>query len=45
MVFWDVRDPQKTIIVSLEHEFYKKLIVEVADPPAVAALLQSALRR
>jgi hypothetical protein len=45
MVFWDVREPQKTIIVSLEHEFYKKLIVEVADPPAVAAMLQSALRQ
>jgi hypothetical protein len=45
MVFWDVRDPAKTIIVSLEHELYKKLIVEVADPQATAAVLQSALRR
>ena len=45
MVFWDVHDPAKTIIVSLEHELYKKLIVEVADPLATAAILQSALRR
>jgi hypothetical protein len=45
MVFWDVRDPDKTIIISLEHEFYKKLIVEVADPPATAAMLQAAARR
>src|SRR5439155_9530836 len=34
LVFWDVRDPAKTIIVSLDHERYKKLIVEVADPDA-----------
>jgi hypothetical protein len=45
MVFWDVRDPAKTIIISLEHEFYKKLIVEVADPAATAEMLQAALRR
>ena len=45
MVFWDVRDPAKTIIISLEHEFYKKLIIEVADPPGTAAMLQAALRR
>ena len=44
MVFWDVHDPAKTIIVSLEHEFYKKLIVEVADPSGTAAMLQSALK-
>jgi len=39
-VFWDVHDTTKTIIVSLEHERYKKLIVEVADPVAVAAMLK-----
>ena len=43
-VFWDVHDTTKTIIVSLEHERYKKLIVEVADPEAAAALLKSARR-
>jgi hypothetical protein len=45
MVFWDVHDPKKTIIISLEHEFYRKLILEVADPSATAAMLQAALRR
>jgi len=39
-VFWDVHDTTKTIIVSLEHERYKKLIVEVADPVAIAAMLK-----
>jgi hypothetical protein len=43
MVFWDVHDPKKTI--SLEHEFYRKLIIEVADPSATVAMLQAPLRR
>ena len=41
LVFWDVRDPARTIILSLAHERYKKLIVEVADPFATLALLQT----
>ncbi len=44
LVFWDVRDPAATIIVSLDHERYKKLIIEVNDPEAVAARLRAALR-
>jgi hypothetical protein len=43
LAFWDVRDPASTIIVSLDHEHYKKLIVEVADPVATAAMLREAL--
>ena len=43
LVFWDVYDPAKTIIVSLEHETYKKLIIEVADPAGVVAMLRSAV--
>ena len=42
LVFWDVRHPASTIIVSLDHERYRKLIVEVDDPPAVVARLQEA---
>ena len=44
-VFWDVRDPAKTVIVSMEHERYKHLIVEVADPAATVAQLLKALPR
>jgi hypothetical protein len=44
LVFWDVRDPAKTIVVSLDHERYKKLIIEVADPDEVATRLQTAMR-
>ena len=43
LVFWDVRDTARTIIVSLAHERYKKLVVEVADPVETAALLRKAI--
>ena len=33
LMFWDVRHPEQTIIVSLAHERYKKLIVEVENLP------------
>ena len=39
LVFWDVRHPERTVIVSLAHERYKKLIIEVADSLSVVALL------
>jgi len=45
LVFWDVRHPEHTIIVSLAHERYKKLILEVEDPLVVAAMLRDAIRR
>ena len=44
MVFWDVSSPESTIIVSLDHERYKKLIVEVADPQREVERLRSAIR-
>jgi hypothetical protein len=44
LVFWDVSEPANTIIVSLDHERYKKLIVEVADPEAVVKRLRADLR-
>jgi hypothetical protein len=44
-VFWDVSDPARTVIVSLEHERYKKLIVEVSDVAETVARLRAALHR
>jgi hypothetical protein len=44
LVFWDVRDFSKAIIVSLDHERYRKLIVEVANPHETVAALQEAAR-
>jgi hypothetical protein len=34
LVFWDVFDTARTVIVSLDHERYKKLIIEVPDVAA-----------
>ncbi|HEV7703183.1 MAG TPA: hypothetical protein VGO46_02780 [Gemmatimonadaceae bacterium] len=38
-VFWDVHNPERTIVLELDHEFYDKLIIEVADPEQAIALL------
>jgi hypothetical protein len=32
LVFWDVHEPKNTIVIDLDHERYKKLIIEVEDP-------------
>ena len=43
LVFWDVRHPESTIAIDLEHEHYDRLIIEVADPAAAVALIQKAI--
>ena len=45
LVFYDVHDPDRTIVLDLDHERYKKLIVEVQDPEKAAAAIQRALTR
>lgn len=42
VVFYDVHDPERTIVLELDHEHYKRLVVEVEDPAAVVAMLQRA---
>jgi hypothetical protein len=44
MVFWDVRDRQNAIVVDLEHENYRQLIIEVADPAAAVQTIESAIQ-
>jgi hypothetical protein len=38
-VFWDVHNPENTVVIDLHDERYNQLIVEVADPQAAAALM------
>src|SRR2546421_12173661 len=38
-VFWDVRHPENTIVVDLNHERFKKLIIEVEDPNAAVRMI------
>ncbi len=39
-VFWDVHNPERTIVLELDHEFYDQLIIEVPDPGKAVSLLQ-----
>lgn len=43
LIFWDVHNPNKTIVIDLEHERFSKLIIEVADPQAAVSLINNAI--
>jgi hypothetical protein len=43
-VFYDVHDPERTVVLDLNHEHYKRLVIEVEDPAATVSHLQSAIR-
>jgi hypothetical protein len=40
---YDVHDPERTVVLELEHETYRRLVVEVEDPAAVVATLEAAI--
>ena len=44
-VFWDIHHPALAVVLTLEHEFYQELVIEVADPDGFVAGLQAALGR
>jgi len=44
-VFWDVHNPDNTVVIELRDERYNQLIVEVADPAAAVALLGAVVPR
>jgi hypothetical protein len=39
-VFWDVHDPEKTLVIQLRDERYTRLVIEVEDPRATVAAIQ-----
>ena len=41
-VFYDVHEPERTIVLDLDHEHYKRLVIEVADPATAVAQLKAA---
>jgi hypothetical protein len=43
LVFWDVRHPEHTIVVELEHEHFEKLVIEVETPEAAVAMINEAI--
>ena len=42
-VFYDVHDPEHTIVLELNHEHYQRLVVEVEDPQGAVTLLEKAM--
>ena len=42
--FWDVHDPERAVTIDLAGEPYQRLVVEVADPPAVIDAVNAAVR-
>jgi hypothetical protein len=44
-VFWDVHNPDNTVVIELRDERYNQLVVEVEDPNAAVALMQSVVPR
>jgi hypothetical protein len=42
-VFWDVHNPENTVVIELKDERYNALIVEVADPKAAVELVKAGL--
>jgi hypothetical protein len=44
-VFYDVHDPERTIVLDLNHENYKRLVIEVEDPAATVTQIRAAVAR
>jgi hypothetical protein len=44
-VFWDVHNPDNTVVIELRDERYNELIVEVADPQTAVEMVKGALPR
>ena len=42
-VFWDMHNPERTVVIRLRDERYAKLVIEVDDPPATAAAIRGVL--
>lgn len=41
-IFWDVHNPENTVVIELHDERYNELIVEVADPAAAVETVKAA---
>jgi hypothetical protein len=44
-IFWDVHDPEGTVVIELAGHRYDQLIVQVQDPAAAVKLLEDAVQR
>jgi len=42
-IFWDVHDASKALVIDLDNEDYRRLIIEVDDPQATTDVIERAL--
>lgn len=42
-IFWDVHHGDNAVVIELQHDSFERLVVEVGDPYATVALIESAL--
>lgn len=40
ILFWDVKNKENVIVVELEHEHFKKLVIEVDNPAEAIAIIK-----
>ena len=43
--FFNVHDPEKTVVIGLRNERYAKLVIEVEDPPTTVTAIREAIGR
>jgi hypothetical protein len=43
-VFWDIHHPQEAVVLSLDHETYNELVIEVDDPAAFVREVEERIR-
>lgn len=44
-VFWDIHHPARAVVISLAHETYNELVIEVENPEIFVANLQKSIHR
>ncbi|HKR08308.1 MAG TPA: hypothetical protein VJS39_03885 [Gemmatimonadaceae bacterium] len=44
VVFYDVHDPERTLVIELDHEHYDRLVVEVDDPEKEKVKIEQAIQ-
>jgi hypothetical protein len=42
-VFWDIHHPERAVVISLAHESYNELVIEVENPEEFVASLQGSI--
>jgi hypothetical protein len=42
-VFWDIHHPERAVVISLAHESYNELVIEVENPDDFVASLQRSI--